>query len=151
VTPLRVLAAAAAASIALTGASGSGCGPAAGPPSDCRSPVPYSLYDKPGHGMRGLVQIVCDTQPRHYNVHVTLEYKYRRYGTWLNRDHNVDYYTAPGGPLPGHLYEYEVGYRCQPGWWRMVVLAEGTSSDGVPQRMLRFVPGLHGMRVRHCK
>jgi hypothetical protein len=149
--PVRVLAAAAAAVVAATGASGESCAPKPSPPADCHSPAPYSLYDRPGHGIRGLVQIICDTQPRTYNVHVTLEYKYRRFGTWQVRDHNVDYYSAPAGPVVGRLYEYEVGYRCQEGYWRMVVFAEGTSSDDVPQRMLRFVPGLHGMRVRHCR
>ncbi len=46
VTRLRVLAAALAATLAVTV---SGCQPeAAGHPADCHSPSPYSLYDRPG-------------------------------------------------------------------------------------------------------
>jgi hypothetical protein len=145
-----ILRALAAALIALGGVTA--CEPtSAGHPADCHSPSPYSLYDRPGHGIHGLVQIICTTQPRTYNVHVSLEYRYKRFSTWMVRDHNVDYYAAPAGPHVGHLYEYEMAARCQEGYWRMVVFAEGVSSDGAPQRMLRFVPGLHGMRVRHCK
>ncbi len=149
-TRLPVLAAALAAAVFLTSGA-AGCQPSAGPPADCRSPSPYSLYDRPGHGIRGLVQIICDTQPQTYDVHITLEYRYKLLSPWLIRAHQLEYYTAPDGPLTGHLYEYRVGARCQPGWWRMVVFAEGVSSDSVPQTLLRWVPRYRGMRVRHCR
>src|SRR6266851_8948235 len=132
---LAVLAAALATTATI---SVSGCQPeAAGHPADCHSPSPYSLYDRPGHGIQGLVQIICDTQPKTYDVHVTLEFRHSLGTRWQFVSHQLEFYHAPEGPIVGHLYEYPVRAGCQPGWWRMVVFAEGISSDDVPQSLLR--------------
>jgi hypothetical protein len=145
-----ILRALAAALIALGGVTA--CEPtSAGHPADCHSPSPYSLYDRPGHGIQGLVQIVCDTQPRTYSIHVTLEFRHGLFTAWQFVSHRLEYYEAPAGPVVGHLYEYHVRAGCQPGWWRMVVFAEGVSSDDIPQSLLRHMPRYRGMRVRHCR